>query len=106
MAWSREILMLVVAAAPVTTASPGLAAPLPSYDVAAHCQRVSQTTGGSYVIEKGCRDQEATAIRNIRARSIPERVWNFCNEVAGSTGGSYMIFDGCVDQELEAASSM
>lgn len=82
------------------------AATLPSYSISSYCAKVSQSVGGSYVIEKGCREQENAATTKIRARAIPQRVWSYCDKVANSIGGSYIIFDGCVDQEIGAANSM
>jgi hypothetical protein len=78
----------------------------PSYDIEAYCATVSDAVGGSYVIEKGCRDQERDALAEIRGRDIPSRVARYCNEVAEAVGGSYVIFNGCVDQELGAAAEL
>lgn len=78
----------------------------PSYDIEAYCRNVSASVGGSYVIEKGCRDQEQSALDSIRSRNVPERVSRYCDEVARSIGGSYVIFRGCVDQELGAAAEL
>lgn len=78
----------------------------PSYDVEAYCVTVSEAVGGSYVIEKGCRDQERDALAEIRSREIPARVARYCGEVAEAVGGSYVIFNGCVDQELGAAAEL
>jgi hypothetical protein len=78
----------------------------PSYDTEAYCAQVSNAVGGSYVIEKGCRDEEFAALSTIRARNIPARVFQYCDQVAQSIGGSYVIFNGCVDQELSAAADL
>jgi hypothetical protein len=78
----------------------------PSYDIEAYCATVSESVGGSYVIEKGCRDQEADALSKIRGRDIPSRVARYCGEVSEAVGGSYVIFNGCVDQELGAAAEL
>jgi hypothetical protein len=88
---------------------PGSSAPAgaaPSYDIQAYCATVSDAVGGSYVIEKGCRDQEQDALAEIRGREIPARVARYCDEVAEAVGGSYVIFNGCVDQELGAAAEL
>jgi hypothetical protein len=78
----------------------------PSYDIANYCRQVGDAVGGSYAIERGCRDQEMEAQGRIRGRTIPARVRTYCDQVARAVGGSYLIFNGCVDQELEAASAL
>lgn len=78
----------------------------PSYDIVGYCVDVSNAVGGSYVIEKGCRDQEYEARDKSRKRDIPDRVSKYCDDVSRSVGGSYVIFNGCVDQELEAAGQL
>ncbi|HET9639705.1 MAG TPA: hypothetical protein VFP12_10895 [Allosphingosinicella sp.] len=45
--------------------SPAPAGAAPSYDVQAYCETVSDAVGGSYVIEKGCRDQELGAAAEL-----------------------------------------
>jgi hypothetical protein len=86
--------------------APNTSRAAPSYDVEAYCAGVSAAVGGSYVIEKGCRDQERDALSKIRSRDIPTRVARYCNEVSEAVGGSYVIFNGCVDQELGAAAEL
>lgn len=81
-------------------------APAPSYDIAGYCRQVGDAVGGSYVIEKGCRDQEQTALSTIRSRNIPSRIFRNCEQVGDAVGGSYVIFNGCVDQEIGAASTL
>jgi hypothetical protein len=79
---------------------------LPSFDTASYCKQVGEAGGGSYIIEKGCREQEAEAVQKLEVRSIPARVMRYCTQVGRAGGGSYMILNGCVDQELEAARDM
>lgn len=80
--------------------------PVPAFDVAGYCGKVSASVGGSYMIEKGCRDQEYGARAWAAARSTPARVRRYCGEVAGSVGGSYSIYKGCIEQELGAAAAL
>ena len=106
----RTNLLLVLAA----TSSFGLAgesqaAPakaVPVYNIAAYCSQVANSVGGSYVIEKGCREQERQAMVHAANRAAPARARNYCDEVARAVGGSYVIYDGCIDQDLSAAASM
>ena len=101
-------LALGVALITIAIAQPGFASPAatPSYNIAAYCSRVADAVGGSYVIEKSCRDEERNAMSEIMRRQIPARIRGYCDRVAKAVGGSYVIFSGCVDQELEAASSL
>jgi len=79
-----------------------LVSAVPSYDIRAYCEKVSDSVGGSAEIELSCRQQEETAKSAAEARDLPERVQQYCDEVAQSIGGSYVIYNGCADQELEA----
>ena len=72
------------------------------YDIKKYCQKVATVTGGSYVIEKGCRDQENAAKKSLAGEKIEARIRSHCEEVARVTGGSYVIMRGCVDQEKAA----
>lgn len=78
------------------------AAGLPAFNVEAYCADVAATVGGSYVIEEGCRTQEAQAIAALRTMEIEPRILRHCTDVAQTIGGSYMILHGCVQQELRA----
>lgn len=95
--------LVIPAAPPPSVVSAGL---VPSYDVRGYCTTVSNTVGGSYMIQKGCQDQEYDALDKIRSRTIPAQVAKYCDQVGRAVGGSYMIFNGCVDQELNAASQL
>lgn len=93
-------------AAPQPAADSG-AGRSPSYDTNGYCAEVAGVAGGSYVIERTCRQQEAEARGDIRRMSIPGRVYNYCDEVASvGAGGSYVIFRTCVEQELGAAADL
>ena len=78
----------------------------PSYDSVAYCTQVGNAVGGSYVIERTCREQEGTALAQIRRLDMPDRVFNYCDQVANAVGGSYVIFKTCVEQELGAAAEL
>lgn len=79
---------------------------LPEYDVDAYCEQVAQTSGGSYMIEKGCRDQERAARRWLQKTQVSAKISDYCDQVASTTGGSYVIFKGCVQQERRARDAM
>lgn len=91
---------------PVPETSSYEASFVPSYDIQSYCEQVSEVVGGSYVIEKGCRDQEAEALSKIRNQDVPDRVAKYCDGVGQVVGGSYMIYYGCLIQELDAARQM
>lgn len=74
----------------------------PGFDIKSFCRSVADVSGGSYTIEEGCRKLERESKRDIRLKSIPERIYSYCLEVAEVSGGSYQIMDGCIDMELEA----
>ena len=88
---------------PATDASPGDAEALPSYDEAAYCQKIGNTAGGSNVIERTCRQQEANARAAVERMSIPSRTLRYCRNIGGTAGGSYVIFKTCIEQELDDA---
>lgn len=79
---------------------------LPGYDIANYCSNVSNTVGGSFMIEKSCRDQEALAAQALADMSIPQRIASYCDQISETTGGSYVIYKTCVEQELHAAAQM
>lgn len=82
------------------------AAEAPAFDTKRYCKDVSAAVGGSYVIEKGCQDQESEALANVEARSVEGRIMNYCTEVAQAIGGSYVTLQGCIDQEEEAKQAL
>ena len=77
-----------------------------AFDINSYCHQVADSIGGSYVIEKTCREQEHTAKSNISSMSVPSRIEKYCKEVAQSIGGSYVIMETCIQQELEAKNSL
>jgi len=79
---------------------------IPQYDVARYCRRMSDTVGGSYSIEKNCREREEAAWDDIRQMDIPERIRSYCNSMAVVVGGSYLTYRTCADRELDAASQL
>lgn len=79
---------------------------IPQYDIARYCRRMSDTVGGSYSVEKHCRDREYDARDAISQMDIPERVHSYCNGMAEVVGGSYLTYRTCADRELDAASQL
>lgn len=81
---------------------------VPAFDTVAYCRKVSEVGGGgSYSIEKTCRDMEANARSELSNRSISSRIYNYCKQVAEvGGGGSYSIMNTCVDMELKSASEL
>ncbi len=77
-----------------------------AFDTEEYCRQVSEAVGGSYQIEKTCREQEYEAKRKIESMDVPERIEKYCREVAQAVGGSYQIMETCIQQELEAKKSL
>lgn len=89
--------------AATASAQVGEETPVPSFDIEAWCEEVSQSTGGSHVIKQGCIQNERDALQTARRMADPgERIRTWCEEVATSVGGSYVIYEGCIRNELEA----
>ena len=91
---------------PLGSASADSGPPLPRYDIEAYCAEVADMVGGSYSIEKGCRDMEAEAKASLEGRVAEPRIMKYCDEVASMTGGSYSMLEGCIDMEEEARDSL
>lgn len=81
---------------------PAQAADLPQFDIATYCKKVADTSGGSSMIELGCRDMENEAKSALLKMSIPDKMLTYCGKVAQTSGGSYTLLQGCVDMEMEA----
>lgn len=77
-----------------------------AFDIAAYCRQVGDAVGGSYQIEKACRDQEYRAKQNIEKMKIPARIEKYCTDVASAVGGSYNIMEACIKQETDAMNSL
>jgi len=77
-----------------------------AFDTNSYCSQVADSIGGSYVIEKTCREQEHKAQSNISSMYVPSRIKNYCKEVAQSIGGSYVIMETCINQEIQAKNSL
>lgn len=75
---------------------------VPLFDTASYCRQIGDTAGGSYQIERTCRDMEDEARAAIAGRSFPARVARYCTEIGETAGGSYQIMNTCIDMELEA----
>lgn len=77
-----------------------------AFDTNSYCSQVADSIGGSYVIEKTCREQEREAQAKINAMYVPSRIESYCREVAQAIGGSYVIMETCIQQELKAKESL
>lgn len=77
-----------------------------AFDIDSYCRQVSDAVGGSYQIEKICRQQEYEAQSIINSISVPSRIKNYCTEVGEAVGGSYQIMEACIQQELQAKNSL
>lgn len=99
-AWAVSALMVFAVLADES------AQPLPEYDTEAYCAEVAEMAGGSYSLEKGCRDMEAEAKASLEGRVIEPRILKYCDDVASMTGGSYGLLEGCIDMEEEARDSL
>jgi phytoene/squalene synthetase len=77
-----------------------------AFDVTSYCRQVSDAVGGSYQIEKTCREQEYRAKNNVDRMHTSSRIEKYCNEVANAVGGSYSIMETCIKQETEAMQSL
>lgn len=71
-------------------------------DIGRYCKKVSESVGGSYMIEKGCHDNENNAKNKLSRMKISSRIFNYCKNVADVVGRSYVIMKGCVDMEMKA----
>ena len=90
-----------------TTATFALAQSLPRYDPATYCKGVSDYSGGSSVVYKGCIEMEQTSYNELKPKwpALSSKTRNHCEEVARYSDGSYVILKGCVDMEADAAAS-
>lgn len=90
-----------------TTATSALAQSLPRYDPATYCKGVSDFSGGSSVVYKGCIEMEQSSYDELKPKwsGLTSSTRNHCDEVARFSDGSYVILKGCVDIEADAASS-
>jgi len=89
------------------TATSALAQSLPRYDPATYCKGVSDYSGGSSVVYKGCIEMEQTSYNELKPKwaALSSKTRNHCEEVARYSDGSYVILKGCVDMEADAAAS-
>lgn len=90
-----------------TTATSANAQSLPRYDPATYCKGVSDFSGGSSVVYKGCIEMEQTSYDSLKSTwsGLSSKTRNHCEEVARYSDGSYVILKGCVDMEADAAAS-
>ena len=77
-----------------------------AFDINEYCIKVSNAVGGSYQIEKACREQENAALTKINSMNVPEHIKKYCEQVGQAVGGSYQIMEACIQQELEAKNSL
>lgn len=82
------------------------AAELPDYDIKAYCKQVSEFSGGSNVIEVGCRDMEKKSKAALSQLEVPQKTLQYCDQVASTSGGSYALLEGCIQMEMEAAQEL
>lgn len=89
------------------TATSALAQSLPRYDPATYCKGVSDFSGGSSVVYKGCIEMEQSSYNELKPKwsGLTSSTRNHCEEVARYSDGSYVILKGCVDMEADAAAS-
>ena len=77
-----------------------------AFDTNTYCREVADAIGGSYQIEKACRNEEYKSKSNINSMNVPSRIKNYCKEVAQAIGGSYTIMETCIQQEIKAKNSL
>lgn len=77
-----------------------------TFDVAGYCKGVAEEAGGSYIVERSCREYEQEAKGWLDTESIEDRIRNYCGKVSETVGGSYTIMKACVEQEREARDMM
>lgn len=63
---------------------------------------MANAAGGSYEIEKMCREEEYESQRSIARMQVPARIENYCRKIGQAAGGSYVIMETCIQQEIEA----
>lgn len=76
------------------------------YDITSYCKNVSDTAGGSYQIEKACRDGEEAAQQRVAGMNISTRIAKYCSDVGHAAGGSFEIAEACILEETKAKASM
>jgi len=81
-----------------------LAAPLPYYDIEAHCRKVAGVGEGfSYSAMRTCMRQERQAKQQYKRLKVERPTYKHCNSIASvGTGGSYSALVTCIQQEREA----
>ena len=103
----KAVIALIVGAGAAAFASDDVAAQdAPSFDVKAYCKDVAKMAGGSYTLEKGCRQNERNARDWAQHTTVSAQIDRYCRDVARSTGGSYSLYKGCVMNERRARDSM
>jgi hypothetical protein len=95
--------MLAVLAVVAAAAEAGN--PMPRYDVAAYCGKVSEVVGKSRQTYDYCIRKEQEAYDGLKAHwaKVPGTVRARCDEIGRAGGGSYATLDRCVRKELDAA---
>jgi hypothetical protein len=76
------------------------------YDTKAYCKDMSEVIGGSYLIEKSCRDQEMVAKAQLARLAIPSEIEKYCDDMGEFIGGSYVIKQSCVKEEMTAKDAL
>ena len=94
-----------LAAPAVVAAAAGVANPMPRYDVAAYCEKVSKAVAGARQSYNSCVREEQEAYDGMKAHwaTVPGTVRVHCDDIGRAGGGSYAILVSCVRKELDAA---
>ena len=94
----------MLAGAVVVAATAEAGNPMPRYDVAAYCGKVSEAVGESRQTYDYCVRKEKEAYDGLKAHwaTVPGKVRAHCDDI-GRAGGSYQTLDYCVRKELDAA---
>ncbi len=79
---------------------------VPEFNTIALCKKVSANVGGSYSVEKTCRDQEQNARAEVLQQYVETDIMQICARVALNVGGSYQTLKTCVEQETAAKAAL
>lgn len=95
-----------------STKVPALPPPRPTvveterFDTEKYCKKISDAVGGSYVIEKTCRNRERDAHLSVKLMNVPPEIERYCTRIGEAVGGSYTIMQTCVKQEIAAKAGL
>lgn len=78
-----------------------VAANIPEYDIKAFCREIAALDGDNVIIERQCRQDEASAKAHIARMNVPEAVMRRCTEIAAVEAQEmYVILEQCIQEEL------